>query len=68
MGPVGFAPSSSTATGVTKNDLTKIDTVVGSNGTVIPRESTNTEFTINLICGWVSDTVSTLLIPATSLP
>ena len=51
MGPVGFAPSSSTATGVTKNDLTKIDTVVGSNGTVIPIYSTNTEFTINSISG-----------------
>ena len=51
MGPVGFTPASSTATGVTKNDLTKIDTVVGSNGTVIPIYSTNTEFTINSISG-----------------
>ncbi|MGB7993354.1 ABC transporter permease [Methanoregula sp.] len=51
MGPVGFSPSSSAATGVTKDELTKIKTVVGSNGTVIPIYSTNTEFTINSISG-----------------
>ncbi len=51
MGPVGFNPSSSAASGVTKSELTKINIVVGSNGTVIPIYSTNTEFTINSIPG-----------------
>ena len=51
MGPVGFKPSSSAATGVTKSELTKITTVVGSNGTVIPLYSTNGEFTISSVSG-----------------
>ena len=51
MGPVGTRPSSSAATGVTKNELAQIDSIVGSNGTVIPIYSTNTQFTINSIPG-----------------
>ncbi|HVP97035.1 ABC transporter permease [Methanoregula sp.] len=53
MGPPGFAPSSSstTATGITKNELAKITMATGSNGTVIPIYSTNTQFTINSIAG-----------------
>ncbi|MGB7788826.1 ABC transporter permease [Methanoregula sp.] len=51
MGPVGTRPPSSAATGVTKSELTKISSVVGSNGTVIPIYSTNTQFTINSVPG-----------------
>ena len=51
MGPPGFTPSSSTASGVTKTELTKITSVVGSNGTVIPIYSTDGEFTINSLAG-----------------
>jgi putative ABC transport system permease protein len=51
MGPPGFTPSSSTASGVTKTELTKITSVVGTNGTVIPVYSTNGEFTINSVAG-----------------
>ena len=51
MGPPGFTPSSSTASGVTKSELTKITSVVGTNGTVIPIYSTNGEFTINSVAG-----------------
>ncbi|MGA2105483.1 MAG: ABC transporter permease, partial [Methanoregula sp.] len=51
MGPPGFTPSSSTASGVTKSELTKIVSVVGSNGTVIPIYSTDGEFTINSLAG-----------------
>ena len=51
MGPVGTRPPSSASTGVTKSELTKITSVVGSNGTVIPIYSTNSEFTINSIPG-----------------
>jgi putative ABC transport system permease protein len=51
MGPPGFTPSSSTASGVTKSELTKITSVVGSNGTVIPIYSTNSEFTISSVAG-----------------
>jgi len=51
MGPPGFTPSSSTASGVTKSELTKITSVVGSNGTVIPIYSTNGEFTISSVAG-----------------
>jgi putative ABC transport system permease protein len=46
MGPPGFnAKSSSTESGITKTQLTKIKTAVGTNGTVIPIYSSNTEFT-----------------------
>ena len=51
MGRPGFTPSSSTASGVTKSELTKITSVVGTNGTVIPVYSTNGEFTINSVAG-----------------
>ena len=53
LGPTGFVPgsSSSSTTGITKNDLAKITNAVGSNGTVIPIYSTSTEFTINSISG-----------------
>jgi len=51
MGPPGFTPSSSDATGVTKTELTDISSVVGSNGTVIPIYSTNGEFTISSVAG-----------------
>jgi len=46
MGPPGFSSSSSTReSGITKSQLTKIRSVVGSNGSVIPIYSSNTEFT-----------------------
>ena len=51
MGPPGFTPTSSSSSGITKTELTKITSVVGSNGTVIPIYSTNGEFTINSVAG-----------------
>ena len=51
MGPPGFTPSSSSASGVTKTELTKITSVVSGNGTVIPIYETSGEFTINSIAG-----------------
>jgi len=46
MGPPGFSSSSSsTESGITKAQLTRIKTAVGTNGTVIPIYSSNTEFT-----------------------
>jgi putative ABC transport system permease protein len=51
MGPPGSTPSSSTATGVTKTELTKIKSVVGTNGTVIPIYSTTGEFTLSSVPG-----------------
>jgi putative ABC transport system permease protein len=46
MGPPGFSSSSSsTESGITKAQLSKIRSVVGTNGTVIPIYSSNTEFT-----------------------
>ncbi len=51
MGPPGFTPSSSSSSGVTKSELTKITSVVGSNGTIIPIYSTNGEFTISSVAG-----------------
>jgi len=48
MGPPGMGTSSSTsssASGITKTQLNKIRTAVGSNGSVIPLYSTNTQFT-----------------------
>jgi putative ABC transport system permease protein len=48
MGPPGMSTSSSTsssASGITKTQLTKIRTAVGSNGSVIPLYSTSTQFT-----------------------
>src|SRR5208337_300907 len=51
MGPPGFTPASTTATGITKTELTKIESVVASNGTVIPIYSTDGEFTISSVAG-----------------
>jgi len=51
MGPPGFTPSSSTTSGVTKSELTKITSVVGTNGTVIPIYTTSGEFTISSVAG-----------------
>ena len=46
MGPPGFNSASSTKeSGITKTQLTKIKAVVGTNGSVIPIYSSNTEFT-----------------------
>jgi putative ABC transport system permease protein len=46
MGPPGSSPSSSSSeTGITKTQLSKIRSVVGTNGSVIPIYSSNTEFT-----------------------
>jgi putative ABC transport system permease protein len=46
MGPPGFnTKASSEESGITKTQLTKIKAAVGSNGTVIPIYSSNTEFT-----------------------
>lgn len=48
MGPPGMDSSSKTAStksGIDKTELTKIKSVVGTNGTVIPIYSSNTEFT-----------------------
>ena len=46
MGPPGFSSSSSsTESGITKAQLSKIRSVVGANGSVIPIYSSNTEFT-----------------------
>jgi putative ABC transport system permease protein len=51
MGPPGFTPVSSAAAGVTKSELAKITSVVGSNGTVIPLYATSGEFTISSVPG-----------------
>ena len=51
MGPPGSTPSSSTDTGITKTELTKIKSVVGTNGTVIPIYSTTGEFTLSSVPG-----------------
>jgi len=51
MGAPGSTPTSSTATGVTKTELQKIKTVVGTNGTVIPIYSTMGEFTLSSVPG-----------------
>ncbi len=46
MGPPGSTPSSSsTESGIKKTQLNKIRTAVGTNGSVIPIYSSNTEFT-----------------------
>ncbi|HSQ93292.1 MAG TPA: ABC transporter permease, partial [Methanoregula sp.] len=46
MGPPGFSSkSSSTESGITKTQLNKIKAAVGTNGSVIPIYSSNTEFT-----------------------
>lgn len=46
MGPPGSSPSSSsTESGIKKTQLNKISTAVGTNGSVIPIYSSNTEFT-----------------------
>ncbi|MEN6396869.1 MAG: ABC transporter permease [Methanoregula sp.] len=47
MGGPGSTPSSSTDTGITKTELQKITTIVGTNGTVIPIYSTTGEFTLS---------------------
>jgi putative ABC transport system permease protein len=47
MGPPGFdSKSSSTESGITKTQLTKIKAVVGTNGSAIPIYSSNTEFMV----------------------
>jgi putative ABC transport system permease protein len=47
MGPPGFySKSSSTESGITKTQLTKIKAVVGTNGSAIPIYSSTTEFTL----------------------
>jgi ABC-type transport system, involved in lipoprotein release, permease component len=51
MGPPGSTPTSSTATGITKTQLAKIKTIVGTNGTVIPIYSTTGEFTLSSVPG-----------------
>ncbi len=51
MGGPGSTPTSSTASGVTKTELTKIKTVVGTSGTVIPIYSTTGEFTLSSVPG-----------------
>jgi putative ABC transport system permease protein len=51
MGSPGSTPTSSTATGVTKTELQKIKTVVGTNGTIIPIYSTMGEFTLSSVPG-----------------
>jgi putative ABC transport system permease protein len=46
MGPPGFdSKSSSTESGITKTQLTRIKSVVGTNGSAIPIYSSTTEFT-----------------------
>ena len=50
MGGPGQTPSSSTSA-ITKTQLAKIKTVVGSNGTVIPIYSTTGEFTLSSVPG-----------------
>jgi putative ABC transport system permease protein len=49
MGPPGMSPSSSS--GISKTQLNKIKAIVGTNGTVIPLYSTNTQFTSGNIQG-----------------
>jgi len=51
MGAPGTAPSSSSNSAVTKTQLTKITSVVGQNGTVIPIYTTSSQFTINSLPG-----------------
>jgi len=51
MGTPGAAPSTSSNSAITKTELTKITTVVGQNGTVVPIYSTSSQFTINSIPG-----------------
>jgi len=54
MGPPGSTPSSSSSSSISKNQLTKIKSVVGTNGTVIPIYSTTSEFTLSSIPGRAS--------------
>jgi len=51
MGGPGQTPSSSSSSAITKTQLAKIKTVVGSNGTVIPIYSTTGEFTLSSVPG-----------------
>lgn len=52
MGPPGMgSSSSSSSSGITKAQLTKIRAAVGENGTVIPLYSTSTQFTRGTIQG-----------------
>lgn len=51
MGGPGQTPTSSSSSVITKTQLTKIQTVVGSNGTVIPIYSTTGEFTLSSVPG-----------------
>lgn len=50
MGPPGMSSkTSSTESGITKTQLNKIKAAVGTNGTVIPIYSSNTEFTSGIV-------------------
>jgi putative ABC transport system permease protein len=51
MGGPGSTPSSSASTTISKTQLAKIKTVVGTNGTVIPIYSTTGEFTLSSVPG-----------------
>jgi putative ABC transport system permease protein len=51
MGAPGTAPASSANSAITKTQLTKITTVTGQNGTVVPIYSTSLQFTINSLPG-----------------
>lgn len=51
MGPPGTTPSSSASTTISKTQLNKIKTVVGTDGTVIPIYSTSSQFTLSSVPG-----------------
>jgi len=51
MGAPGTTPTSSSNSAITKTQLTKVTTVVGQNGTVVPIYSTSSQFTINSLPG-----------------
>lgn len=51
MGGPGQTPTSSSSSVITKTQLTKIKSVVGTNGTVIPIYSTTGEFTLSSVPG-----------------
>jgi putative ABC transport system permease protein len=51
MGPPGTGSSSSSSSGISKAQLSKIRSAVGENGTVIPLYSTTTQFTSGNVQG-----------------
>lgn len=51
MGPPGTAAKSSSSSGITKDQLNKIKSAVGENGTVIPLYSTSSQFTYRNVQG-----------------